>query len=371
MSAHDRPQAAPEPEPQPDDLRGLLVDDVVAFPSDFGTLVVEVSGRWLGPAPPALGPPALIVDDGRRSHRFPALPAGARRPPPTPRTSGFAATFSVPADLRSCLVAPLALELASARVALPDARQASAPRSTNPGAVVDPLVLAERRALRAEHGERAVARAAAESERELRALRATVTELRARLAAASEAQERLEALAAESEAAAAAAGRRAESERRRREELAAEVVEWDHAAREAAAASREAADEAWRALEELAVGRDELERRAAEGEQIAAVADARVAAAEDEAGELRAELSALRSATREDAERRDAREADLESRLASAEETIERERVVARELADSCAALRRELEEQSRLTDQARELARRRTGLRRRVRPPA
>src|SRR3954447_6403976 len=64
------------------------------------TALLRVSGRWVSDQRERLSPPMLVVDDGRRTHRLPALPgpedAAPLADPDGPR---WRAAFSAPAEL--------------------------------------------------------------------------------------------------------------------------------------------------------------------------------------------------------------------------------------------------------------------------------
>src|SRR5438876_1101454 len=54
--------------------RAPEVQSVEWLPSDVGKVLVRVAGRWPTASARRPAAPVLIVDDGNRPHRFPALP---------------------------------------------------------------------------------------------------------------------------------------------------------------------------------------------------------------------------------------------------------------------------------------------------------
>ena len=64
------------------------------------TALLRLSGRWQADQRERLSPPMLVIDDGRRTHRLPALPgpedAAPLAGPDAPR---WRAAFSAPAGL--------------------------------------------------------------------------------------------------------------------------------------------------------------------------------------------------------------------------------------------------------------------------------
>src|SRR5690348_12731681 len=138
------------------------------------TALLRVSGRWVSDQRERLSPPMLVVDDGRRTHRLPALPgpedAAPLADPDGPR---WRAAFSAPAELIVNARNVFALDAGRGAVAdLPRPVEARRERRAEPAPEpVDPAI-----------AERAIADARAEAER--------------RAAHEAEARERLEATSA-------------------------------------------------------------------------------------------------------------------------------------------------------------------------------
>ena len=64
------------------------------------TALLRVSGRWVSDQRERLSPPMLVVDDGRRTHRLPALPGPEDAAPlADPEGPRWRAAFSAPAEL--------------------------------------------------------------------------------------------------------------------------------------------------------------------------------------------------------------------------------------------------------------------------------
>ena len=119
--------------------RPLVVDRVEWIPSSPDEIEVRVYGAWHGPTVP----PAVALEIG--SFSLEAVP----EPPPAGRAPAWAAAFLVPVEER------VALEAGEARLtgpgfALPLPPADPGVMDAPEGTVVDPAVLAERRARRAE-----------------------------------------------------------------------------------------------------------------------------------------------------------------------------------------------------------------------------
>src|SRR5438067_296045 len=149
---------------RPEEASGLRIDAVEVLPTDLRSVLLRVAGAWEGPRPPDLEAPALVLREGAREHRIAALPetsGAAARAAPEPQA--FRAAFSVPDALAPLLEDETAeLDLGPVTVCLPppvpSGEEAEAGEAE--GTVVDPAVLAERRARRAEQVEqRAIAEA--------------------------------------------------------------------------------------------------------------------------------------------------------------------------------------------------------------------
>ncbi|MEZ5123413.1 MAG: hypothetical protein R2736_17860 [Solirubrobacterales bacterium] len=120
----------------------LEIERVEWLPSTPEALEVRVCGRWRGPAPSE--PVELVLDAGGERRRFPS--AGAA----TVAAGLWQARFAVPVELRSALAARLALAAGGRELALPAALPgpADGTPAPPPATVVDPGVLASRRAWR-------------------------------------------------------------------------------------------------------------------------------------------------------------------------------------------------------------------------------
>src|SRR5256885_12776692 len=69
-------------------------------PATPETALLRVSGRWVSDQRERLSPPMLVIDDGRRTHRLPALPGPEDAAPlPGPEAPRWRAAFSAPAGL--------------------------------------------------------------------------------------------------------------------------------------------------------------------------------------------------------------------------------------------------------------------------------
>jgi len=264
---------------------GLRVERVDLVPTDMGTIVVRVAGRWAGDPVPAV--PVLRAGD----RRFDALreSSGAAE-----RAAGgegaFRAAFAVPEELRPSLLGPLRMTVGETEVSLPAANEVEGVPSGAAGTVVDRAVLAERRARRAELAEEEGARRAEEAEGSVAALEAELAKLELRLEQASSERAELQARLADAARDARAASQRAHAERRRREEAIEDAADRaDEAEREAARlrARLQAGDERARALAREA---EALRRRVSEAEQISATAEIARRQAEHEATAARPRL---------------------------------------------------------------------------------
>jgi hypothetical protein len=271
---------------------GLRVERVDLVPTDLGTVIVRVAGRWEGDPVPAV--PVLHAAD----RRFDALPesssAAARA---APGAGAFRAAFSVPEELRPSLLGALRLTVGETEVALPAANEIEGDPSGAPGIVVDRAVLAERRARRAELAEEEVARRAEEAEGSVAALEAELAKLELRLERAGSERAELEARLADTARDARTAAQRAHAERRRREEAVEEaadrVEEAEHGA-ERLRARLAAAEERSHAL---AREIEALRRRVSEAEHAATTSEAARRRAEHDAAAARPWLGPSRQGT--------------------------------------------------------------------------
>jgi hypothetical protein len=184
----------------------LDVERVEWFASTPHALEVRVSGRWRDGASPGDGVELLVDDFGDRR----GFAAGSAGSDAAGRWHG---RFAVPVELRSRLSSRLALRVGGRELVLPAASpgpadDASAPA---PATVVEPGVLAERRARREGLAEDGLVRRAHTAEATARTLEAQLDHLEARLREAVAERERLTARLR-------AAEQREEAERRVRAE---------------------------------------------------------------------------------------------------------------------------------------------------------
>jgi hypothetical protein len=175
---------------------GLRVERVDVVPTDLGTVVVRVAGRW--DRAPIAGTPLLVVPTSTGERRFEPLPetseAAARAAP----EGAFRAAFSVPDRLRPALSGELRLELSGAGLPLPPVTDAP-PAAPAGAAVIDRAVLAERRARRAELAQETQARRADEAEGTQAALEAELGRLELQLERATAERAELESRLAEAD----------------------------------------------------------------------------------------------------------------------------------------------------------------------------
>lgn len=234
--------------------------------------------------------------------------------------------------------------------------------------VVDPLVLAERRAQRAELAEQVASRRAADAQALAAELSAERARLEAELEQARQEPERLSRLVAERERALRLAEQRAHAEEAQRLETADELSERSRRHEAELAALR---DELARARAEAERERSELEARVAEAEAAATrELEARLAQAEAEAGRARAELETRLARAEADAERAQAAVAErdaqaqaeaerAEAAVAELRERVERAESAATRQGKELAALRGQLDEAEQVASAA-ETARKR-----------
>ena len=339
--------------------RGLEVEPlgVVAV---GGLALVRVACRGTDPD---AGEPVLVIDDGVRAHRFPALPG------PGPDEDGvWRVGFSAPAALLSARRAAFAVELNGEMAELPrpeglapSAGVPAAAPAPPPGSI--PAVQAERRARRAELAEEVKAREAAEARAAAAAARADLAGLARQLDGAAEERAALEARIAEDERqlrrthqlayaaerarleALEESGKRLRTLEGEREELRQRLSDASDRAeqlgRQLERARREAAEDL-QSDSELAAARQSTARSVAEAETLRAELDAlgpeleRVRAAATERSQVEQSVAALETEV-----------ADLRSALADATRTAEIETVELRERAEVEARARAEAQERA------------------------
>ncbi len=334
-SAAQRILAAVNPDRQPQPLR---VERVEWIPSSPDEIEVRVYGVWHG----ATVPPAVSLVIGND------IVAPLADPPPPGLAPAWSSAYMVTVEAR------VELEAGNAAVVGPDFAvplPAAEPGAMDgpPGTVVDPKVLAERRARRAELAEESAAARAASAEETVETLRAQLGHLEERAARAGAERDSIAARVGDAERRLRLAEQREEAERRRRTELEEDVASSRRGAeseiedlrarlagaeehvetleRELAHARRQTADAIRTAEAETGALRaeaDSLRARAAEADALRAEAEAlRARAAEADA--LRAEADALRAraaeaeSLRAEADALRARAAEAESLRAEAE----------------------------------------------------
>ena len=314
------------PDRQPHEL---LLDRVEWIPSSPDAIEVRVYGAWHGTTVP---PPAVLMVEGRAVEAVPDPPAAGLAP-------AWTAAFLVPVEARAAVEAGEALLVAEGvELRLPPAVPGAL--DPPPGTVVDPAVLAERRARRAELAEESAARKAASAMQQVETLRAQMAHLEERAARAGEERDRLAARVADAERRLRLAEQREEGERRRRAELEEEVA----SARRGAEAEMEDLRARLAGAEELVdVLERELDgarRRADSAGDVVAAERAARRQAEEAAARAASEAEALRAQV-EELRSRAADPAELEELRARAAEA-ERLRVEADALRDESARLRDE-----------------------------
>src|SRR5256714_361632 len=215
---------------------GLRIDAVEVLPTDLRSVLVRVAGAWEGPPPERLAAPVLVLHEADRRHRIDSLPetsgAAARA---APETQPFRAAFSVPDALAPLLDEPVELDLGPLTVQLP--APSALDEEGGPGeegTLVDPAVLAERRARRAELAEETDPPRAGDDEQAAAQLEGELGKLELRLAAAAEERAALEARLAEMR-------RRADEAERTAPELDARHRDPEERAHAAAPAGQETA----------------------------------------------------------------------------------------------------------------------------------
>src|SRR2546423_8990005 len=189
-----------DPGSRPAEAVGLRIDAVEVLPTDLRSLLLRVAGAWEDEPPDDLRAPVLVLRAAGREHRLAALErtsGAAVRAAPEARP--FRAAFSVPEALAPQLEEPVELDLGSLTVRLPAPARAGEEGLDAGGTVVDPAVLAERRARRAELDERASLRRVGEAEGAVARLEGELGKLELRLAAATDERGELEARLAERE----------------------------------------------------------------------------------------------------------------------------------------------------------------------------
>jgi hypothetical protein len=321
---------------------GLGIDSVEWFAEGEHSVTVRVAGRWRRRRPTWIGRPLLVIEEGGRRHRFPAMP----EPPGVTGTAPgtWRMTFSVPADLEPHLRGSAWLKLGVSLMPLPvdappegaiasgsqdmevegggapeeatqrqrpsshetpvegegDAtpverddedreREADHDQQLQPGPGPDPGTMAARRLRSAELALDAARSRLADAEERAEGLSSRVEQLERELAEAKREPERLSSVLGERERRRRAAEQRAYAERALRAELEEDLADRE---RELSRSTRseEEVTELRQRVAELAADLEDQRRRADEAEQAAAAAHAARSRAEQELSALRAEL---------------------------------------------------------------------------------
>ncbi|HEV3229071.1 MAG TPA: hypothetical protein VGY97_06325, partial [Solirubrobacteraceae bacterium] len=247
--------------------------------SSAGELWVEVHGRW--PGRPQDETLVLLVGEGSQPIAFRVrrvrwgveAEVSARAEGPASEASGgdqFRAGFAIPVHLRRDLGTRLALRVGQHEIALPVARAARlAVEATSPPNVVDPAVLAERRARRAELGEETLARQAARAEAQVQDLEAQLDQLEHQLQDALAERERLKRELSARERELRVVRQREYSEQQLRVEAEEQRVRGERQARLGVEASRRELSAAEGRIRELETELERGRRNVAESEHAA------------------------------------------------------------------------------------------------------
>ena len=158
----------------------LDVERVEWFPATSEAIEVRVVGRWREKSPRSA--PELVVDDGGDKRRF-----KAERGAGIDESGRWSARYSIPIELRPRLATKLALVHKDKEIPLPAASPGPADErnAPPPAQVVDPTVMAERRARRAEMVEESVVRRAQAAEQTVTTLETQLSNLEERLRTAT------------------------------------------------------------------------------------------------------------------------------------------------------------------------------------------
>ncbi len=236
------------------------VERVEWVPATAEALEVHVSGRWRDAAPD--GCELIVVDAAGERRRFAAVAAAVDA-----ASGAWHAAFAVPVELRSRLSAKLSLAAGERELTLPAASPGPAAGFSvpPPATVVEPTVLAQRRAAREGAADEGLVRRAQAAEATVSTLETQLDHLEARLRDTLSERDRLAARLR-------AAEQREEAERRvrgeaedEREALRADV---ERQVAELRARARAAEEHA----EALGAEMDEIRREAAEAQHAAAAA---------------------------------------------------------------------------------------------------
>ena len=230
----------------------------------------------------------LIVDDGGRRRAFPP----DRGLHVDYHSGAWAASFTIPIELRPRLEENLALEVAGVVLALPGAL-AGPGEGGGPSVdaqVIDRGVLAERRARRAELAEQALLRRATEAEATVDTLQRQLTNLEQRFAQTNQELDRLRRLVSDGDAERRRLRQREYAEQQQRLETEERVGELQAQIAGESEGLRASLREAEMKTERLAGELERMQRALAEAQHAAAAEEANVRRAREELAAREAEL---------------------------------------------------------------------------------
>ncbi len=230
----------------------------------------------------------LIVDDGGRRRPF-APDAGLQV---DEQTGAWAASFTIPIELRPRLEGNLALEVGGLVLALPGAL--AGPEGGEPAVdaqVIDRGVLAERRARRAELAEQTLLRRATEAEATVDTLQRQLTNLEQRFTVTTQELERLRRAVRDGEAERRRLRQREYAEQQQRLETEERVRELNAQISGEGDGLRASLRETERKVERLSAELERVQRALAEAQHAAAADEAGLRRARDELAEREASLA--------------------------------------------------------------------------------
>jgi hypothetical protein len=273
----------------------LHIDRVEWLSATPDAVLVRVLGRRQGP----LGsePPLLRVGDGDDALAFTAEgaePATSEPDAIDAENGAWAASFSVPIELRPLLEDRLVLQIGAHQIELPGAVPGAEPDAQEPsstGLVIDREVLAERRARRAELNEQALISRASAGEATIRTLRSQLSNLEQRLEQTTKERQRLTEALSEREREL----RRAKQREYAEEQLRFEAEERRRAAEQQATAGvaelRQLLHEAEREIKQLSTEAEDMRRALAEAHHSAEADEASLRRLRLELDERQSELA--------------------------------------------------------------------------------
>jgi hypothetical protein len=239
---------------------------------------------WHGGSVP---PPVSLVIGDDLIAPLPDAPAGGLAP-------AWSSAYLAPVETRSSLEeGNAALVGPDFAIPLPAAEPGAMDRP--PGTVVDPAVLAERRARRAEQAEESASSRVTSAEQTVETLRAQLAHLEERASRAGEERDSLAARVSDAEGRLRLAEQREEAERRRRAELEEQVAGTRHGVEGELEDLRARLADARELAETLERELDHVRRRADDAARTAEAERAARAASEEAAARATAEAESLRA----------------------------------------------------------------------------